>query len=157
MHVWCTFCDSSPKIWRVIVRTSRISSNSLSQNELKIQCQWPSFSIPAESILGYMFGANLVILAQTMTSYCADKPNFLEFSVKMAKMILKVTVNDLQFQYQPSVSQDACLVQIWWFQLKFVTSYGVDKVKFTDRWTDGRTDWGNDNTLRPERPRGNTY
>ena len=45
-------------------------------------------------------------------SYCADKPNFLEFWVKMA---LKVKVNDLHFQYQLSISQDACLVQIWGF------------------------------------------
>ena len=28
---------------------------------------------------------------------------------------LKIKVNDLHFQYQPRVSQDACLVQIWWF------------------------------------------
>ena len=48
-------------------------------------------------------------------SYRADKPNFLKFYVKMAKMTLKVKVNDLHFQYQPRVSQEACLVQIWWF------------------------------------------
>ena len=80
-----------------------------------------------------------------MTSYRADKPNFLEFWVKMVKMVkmtLKVKVNDPYFQYQPRVSHDACLVQIWWFQLIYVTSYRVDKVKFTDR----RTDTGNDNT-----------
>ena len=34
---------------------------------------------------------------------------------KMAKMTLKVKVYDLHFQYQPRVSQDACLVLIWWF------------------------------------------
>ena len=48
-------------------------------------------------------------------SYRMDKPKFLKFWVKMAKMTLKVKVNDLHFQYQPRVSQDACLVQIWWF------------------------------------------
>ena len=48
-----------------------------------------------------MFGANRT-----------DKPNFLELWVKMAKMTLKVKVSDLHFQYQPRVSQDACLVQI---------------------------------------------
>ena len=42
----------------------------------------------------------------------ADKPNFLELRVKMAKMTLKVMVNGLYFQYQPRVSQDACLVEI---------------------------------------------
>ena len=52
-------------------------------------------------------------------------------------MALKVKVNDHNFQYQLlRVSQDACLVQIWWFQLKFVTSYHADKEKFTDRRTD---------------------
>ena len=58
----------------------------------------------------------------------------------MAKMTLKVKVNDLHFQYQPRVSCDACLVRIWWFQLKFVTSYRADKIKFTDRRTEGQTD-----------------
>ena len=48
-------------------------------------------------------------------SYRTDKPVFLEFWVKMAEMTLKVKVNDLHFQYQLRVSQDACLVQIWWF------------------------------------------
>ena len=56
----------------------------------------------------------------------------------MAKMTLKVKVNDLHFQYQPSVSHDACLVQIWWFQLTSVMSYCADKLKFTDRRTDRR-------------------
>ena len=68
-------------------------------------------------------------------SYQVDKPNFQEFWVKMAKMTLKVMVNDPYFQYQQRVFQDACLVQIWWFQLKSVMSYHADKVKFTD----GRT------------------
>ena len=79
-------------------------------------------------------------------SHRADKPNFLEFWVKVAKMTLKVKVSDLYFQRQPRVSHDACLVQIWWFQLKSVTSYRADKVTFTDGRTDRRTDAGNDNT-----------
>ena len=48
------------------------------------------------------------------------------------------------------MSQYACLVQIWWFQLKFLTIYRADKHKFTkgqmDERTDRRTDAGNDNT-----------
>ena len=83
-------------------------------------------------------------------SYHAEKPDFLEFWVKMAKMTLKVNVKDLHFQYQLRVSEDACLMQIWWFQLKSVTRYCADKQKFmdgrTDRQKDGRTDAGNDNT-----------
>ena len=39
-----------------------LSQNSL--NDLEGQGQWPLFSIIAESIPGYMFVANLVILAQ---------------------------------------------------------------------------------------------
>ena len=70
----------------------------------------------------------------------ADKPNFLEFSVKKVKITLKVKVNDLHFQYPLRVSQDACLVQIWWFQLKSVMSYRADKVKFMDGQTDRQTD-----------------
>ena len=61
----------------------------------------------------------------------------------MAKMTLKVKVNDLHFLYQPRVSQDACLEQIWWFQLKTVMSYRADKVKFTDGRIDRQTDAGN--------------
>ena len=40
----------------------------------------------------------------------------------MAKMTLKVKVNDPYFQYH-----DASLVQIGWFQLKSVMSYRADK------------------------------
>ena len=68
----------------------------------------------------------------------------------MTKMTLKVKVNDPYFQYQPRVSHDACLVQIWWFQLKSVTSYRAFKVKFTDR----RTDAGNYNTPSAWKARG---
>ena len=75
-----------------------------------------------------------------------DKLKFLEFWVKMAKMTLKVKVNDPYFQYQPRVSHYACLAQIWWFQLKSVKSYRADKVKFMDGRTDRQTDAGNDNT-----------
>ena len=62
----------------------------------------------------------------------------------MAKMTMNVTVNDPHFQYQLRVFQDACFVQIWWFQLKSVMSYHTDKVMFTyghkDVLTDGRID-----------------
>ena len=45
----------------------------------------------------------------------------------MVKMTSKVKVNYIYFQYQLRVSQDAYMVQIWWFQLKYMTSYGADK------------------------------
>ena len=76
----------------------------------------------------------------------------------MDKMTLKVEVDDLHFQYQPKVSQDACLEQIWWVQLKSVTSYHADKLKFMDGRKDGRRDGQAQATtipLQPERPRGN--
>ena len=69
-----------------------------------------------------------------MTSYHADNQNFLEFWVKMAKMSLKVKVNDLHFQNQLWVPQDAFLVQIWWFYLKSVTSYHADNPNLLEFW-----------------------
>ena len=55
-------------------------------------------------------------------SYRTNNPNFLEFWAKIAKMTLKIMVNDLCFQYQLGKSQDTCLVQIWWFYPKSVMS-----------------------------------
>ena len=49
-------------------------------------------------------------------------------------MTLKVKVNDLHFQYQPRVSQEACLVQIWWYYPKLMTSYRADKPNFLEVW-----------------------
>ena len=49
------------------------------------------------------------------------------FWEEMAKMTLKVKVNDFHFQYHLRASQDTCLVQIWWFYLKSVTSYHTDR------------------------------
>ena len=57
----------------------------------------------------------------------------------MAKMTLKIKVNYLYFQYQPQVSQDAGLVQIWWFQIQSVTNYCMDKIKFRDGQMDRQT------------------
>ena len=90
---------------------------------------------------------------KSVMSYHADKPNFLEFYVKMAKMTMKIKVNNPYFQYKVRLSSDACLVQIWWFQLKSVTSYRADKVKFMDGRTDGQTQ-ATTIPLWPERPWG---
>ena len=46
------------------------------QNDLESQGQWPPFSIPAESILECMFGANLVIVAQ-ISDELSHKAKFL--------------------------------------------------------------------------------
>ena len=50
----------------------------------------------------------------------------------MAKMTLKVKVNDRYFQYMPRVSHVACLVQIRWFQAKSGKSYCIDKAIFLE-------------------------
>ena len=137
MPIWCKFGDSSWNPLQLIMQTkfSRIPSQN-GQNDLEGQGQWPPFSIPAESTSGGMFGANLVILAQICNELSCGQLNFLEFWVKMT---LKLKVNDLHFQYQPRISRDVCLVQIWWFQVKSVTSYHADKVKFTDGQTQATT------------------
>ena len=113
---------------------------TLSQNgqiDLEGQSQWPPFSIPTKSIPGCMLGANLVILAQICDELSCGQAKFPRILNQNGQNDLESKkVNDLHFQYQPRVSQDACLVQIWWLQLKSVTSYRADKVKFTD----GRTD-----------------
>ena len=49
-------------------------------------------------------------------------------------MTLKVKVNDPHFQYQPKVTQDACLEQVWWFQSNSVMSYCADKQNFLEFW-----------------------
>ena len=57
----------------------------------------------------------------------ADKPNFLEFWVTMARITLKIKIKDLHIPYLLRVCHNAYLVQIKWFQLKSVTSYREDK------------------------------
>ena len=79
----------------------------------------------------------LVIQFKSIANYRADKLNFLEFWVKMAKMTLKLKVSGPYFQYQLRVCQDSYLVQMLWFQLKSVTSYCADKVYLR---TDGQSD-----------------
>ena len=63
-------CD---ELWREQAEFARILSQNC-QNNLEGQGQWPVFSIPAESIPGRMFGANLVIPSQP----CDDKVKFMD-------------------------------------------------------------------------------
>ena len=66
----CTFGANLVILAQIHLKLSRrqakfpktLSQNG--QNDLEGQGQWPIFSIPAESIPGCMFGANLVIVAQ---------------------------------------------------------------------------------------------
>ena len=107
-------------------------------NDLEGQGQWPPFSIPTESIPGCMFGVNLVILAQIYDELSRGQAKIPRILSQNGQNDLEDQIDDLYFQYHPWVSHDACLVLIWWFQLKSVKSYRADKVKFTDRQTDRR-------------------
>ena len=89
-------------------------------NDVHFQCQ---LRVSQDACLVQIWSFQL----KSVLSYHADKQSLLEFYVEMAKMTLKGKLNDLHFQYQLEVSQHACLVQIWWFQLKCVTSYYADK------------------------------
>ena len=83
---------------------------------LKVKVNASHFQYQLRESKRSIFGENVVIVAQIhKKSYGADKSDFLEFWVKMTKMTLEVKVIDLHFQYQLRVSQNACLVQIWWF------------------------------------------
>ena len=118
----------------------------------------PSFNISREYPRMHVWYKIWWYQSKPVKSYHVEKPNFLELWVKVAKMTLKVKVNYPYFRYQLRISHDACLVQIWWFQLKSVTSYRADKLKFTDRQThrqmDRRADAGNDNTPSAWKARG---
>ena len=103
-----------------------------SQNGLEGQGQWPQFSIPMEGIPSCIFGANSLILASIHSKLLHGKNKF--------SRILRV-------------SQDASLVQIWWFQVKSIMSCHADKVNFMDGRTDGQTQ-ATIMPLRPKRPRG---
>ena len=104
------------------------------QMALKVKVNYPHFQYqPRESWDAYLVQMWWILLKST-ANYCTDKPNFLEFLVQTAKMTLKVMINDLHFQYQLKVSQNACLVQIWWSKPKCITSYSADKTKFLEFW-----------------------
>ena len=77
-----------------------------------------------------------------VTSYRADKPNFLEFWIKMAKMALKVRVSDPNFQYHiPWCMFGANLV----IPAQICDELSCGQGKVYER-TDRQTDAGNDNT-----------
>ena len=71
----------------------------------------------------------------------------------MSKMTFETKVDGSHFQYQLTV-QNTCLVQIWWFHLKSVSSYSADKVKFTDGRAEWRTAAGNDRTFSAWKVKG---
>ena len=97
------------------VYKSNLECSFFSCKEVESQGQWPQFSIPAEKIPRCIFGANLVILAQIYDELLHGQAKFPGILSQNGQMTLKVMVDDIYFQYQLRVSQDACLVQIWRF------------------------------------------
>ena len=93
----------------------------------------------AERILVCIFRANLLILTQIRYKLSRGQAAFPRIMSKNGQMTLKIKANDPHVSYQLWVSQHACLVQIWWLQLKSVTSYCAENFKFTERWTNRRT------------------
>ena len=88
--------DPSSNQLQVIMRTSleipRILSQNV-QNNLEGQNQWPLFSIPAERIPGWMFGASLVIWAKICDKLSARQ-------VKFPRILSQNSQNDLEDQGQ---------------------------------------------------------
>ena len=114
----------------------------LCQNDFEGQSQWHPFSITGVSIPECTFGANLVIVTQIHYKLLCGQSDSPRILSQNGQNDLVVNNNDLHFQYQLRVSQGACFVQFWWFQLKSVKSYLADKEKFTDGQTD--SEWVSD-------------
>ena len=209
MHIFCKFGDSSSNPLKVIVRKSWRFLSRNGQNDLEGQCQWPPFSIPAKSIPGYMFGANLVVLAQIYEELSHGRAT-------IPRILSQNGQNDLegQCQWPPfSIPAKSILLCIFWNLVILTQIYeelsrrqakipiilsqngpnGQNDLEGQGQWplfsiptksipwcmfganlvipdqicdelscgqgevygqTDRRTGAGNDNTLRPERPRG---
>ena len=97
---------------------------------LKVVSSNPGLGRYGQITLKINGNANLVILVQIHYKLLCGKARFPR--VKMTKITLKIKDNGHLFTYQPKISQDACLVQIWWFQPKSVTSYYADKPNFLE-------------------------
>ena len=126
MHIWCEFGESSSNWLQIIVQKKflesydKIFNTSREYLKMYLWCKC-NYSVP-----------NLwrVIVRQF---------KFPRILSEIAKLTLKVKINDPYLQYQLKLSHDTCLVQIWCFKLKSMASYRADKVKFADRRTDGQT------------------
>ena len=94
-------------------------SDSKWPNDLGGQGQWLPCSIPADT--------DLLIKAEIYYKFLCGQARFPRILIKMT---LKINVNDPHFQYQTRLSQDECLMQIWWFRHKSVMSYRADNPNF---------------------------
>ena len=120
-----------------------------SQNDLEGQGQWPSFSIPDKSIWICMFGANLVIPSQICDELLCGQAKF-------PRILSQNCQNDLEGQGQwplfsiPAESIPGCIfVANLMILLQICDELSCRQSKVhgrMDRWTDRRTDAGNDNT-----------
>ena len=119
------------KLLRRQAKFPRILSRN-GQNDLKGQGHWPMFLIPNKSTSWCMFGANLVIPVKICDELLWGQAEIPIILSKNGQMTLKIKINDPYFQYQTRISQDARLVQIWWFQPKSVMSYCADKPNFLE-------------------------
>ena len=66
-------------------------------NDLEGQGQWPPFSIPVERIPRCIFHANLMILARICNKLSCGQAKLPRILSQMAKMTLKIKVNDSNF------------------------------------------------------------
>ena len=78
-------------------------------------------------------------LGQDRTFWCTFDYNSLHGQSRFPRILnrngqngFRGKVNDPNFQYQQRVSQDARVVQTWWFQPKAVTRYHPDKPNFLE-------------------------
>ena len=117
---------------RATLNTISCNPDSKWPNDLEGQGQGHSYLIPVKRISRCIFGANLMILTQIYFKLLPGQAKFPRILSQMAKMTLMVKVTVPYFRYQTRVSYDACMVQIWWFQPKFVTSYCVDNPNFPE-------------------------
>ena len=123
------------------------------QNDLEGQSQWPPFYIPAESIQGYMFGANLVILAQICDELLHGQAEF-------PRILSQNSQNDFVGQGQwppfwiPAENIPGCM-----FGANLVVPAQTCDALFCGQWkvygqTDGRTDRQTDRRRQRQNPFG---
>ena len=62
-----------------------------------------------------------------------EQAEFLIIQSQTGQNDLEAQSQWLHFQYHLRVSHNACLVQIWWLHLKYVSSYHTHKLKFRPR------------------------
>ena len=115
------------------------------QNYLEGQDQWLPFAIPAKSIPGYIFGANLVIPAQTwdkLSHRQGQFPKILSQNCQndLGRSTSMTPIFDLSWEYP--MMHVWCKFGDFSSNLYSVPSYHhAEKLKFMDGQTDRRRQW----------------